>query len=66
MTRKEKIRSECETLAKEAARKIGASAWYDHADKVLTADERQQVRSLWDTMSGASSWMSAFFEWMKG
>lgn len=65
MDRKAEIRRECGLLAEQAAKKIGASAWYEHAEKVLTADEKVEVRELWDTMSGGCSWMNAFLTWMQ-
>lgn len=63
--RKQQIRDQSERLAKEAARKIGASAWYENADKVLTDQEKAEIRSLWDSMNGSTSWIDAFFRWMQ-
>lgn len=63
MTRRDFVRSECERLARDAAQRLGASAWYEHAEKVLTDRERLEVRRILDEMPGSSFWMNAFFAW---
>lgn len=57
---KAEVRAACDALAKEKT-----SAWYAVAGEVLTPEENAEVRKLWDTMSGSSSWAGAFLEWMK-
>jgi hypothetical protein len=65
MRNKAEIRQACEAANIERVKLIGASAWFECASKVLTEEENQQVRVLWDTMPGNTCWMDAFFEWMK-
>lgn len=64
-SRKHQIRRECGLLAREAAKLIGAAAWYEQANKVLTDEEKRAVRQLWDTLPGNTSWTDAFLLWMK-
>ncbi len=64
MTRRQDIRLTCDILARAAAQRIGASAWYDHGKDVLTPAEQAEVRALWDSMPGSTCWMDAFLDWM--
>jgi hypothetical protein len=57
--RSKQIRSDAEAAAKERAKVIGAAAWYECLDKVLTPAELVQIRELWDTMPGSSCWTDA-------
>lgn len=58
------LRGLLETAAKSRAARIGAAAWYECTDEVLTEDEQVAVMAVWDGIpSGSSSWMTAFFKW---
>lgn len=63
MTRKEMIRQDSNKLAIKRAQSIGAAAWYECVDQVLTEEEKKEIQDLWKTMPGSSFWTSAFFVW---
>jgi len=65
MNRKQTIKEECARIAVEVAKRIGCAAWYEQADKVLTAEEKAEVCALWDVMPGSSCWNDAFLAWMQ-
>lgn len=44
--------------------KIGP--WSDQLDNVMTASEREEIKAVWATMSGGSSFVSALFHIMNG
>jgi hypothetical protein len=51
-------------VAKERAKKIGAAAWYECIDKVMTDEDKSQVSALWATMPGHTCWTDAMFRWI--
>lgn len=59
------LRQEADARAKETAKVIGMRSWYEEMPTLLTSDEHAEIKSLWDTMSGGTSWTDALFEWMK-
>jgi hypothetical protein len=62
--RKQEIRAKCEELATEKARRIGFAGWVECAKDVLTAQEQDEIRGLWETMPGHTSWADALRRWM--
>lgn len=63
-TYRQTLKQAAESLAIEAAKKIGACAWYDKMDKVMSDEDKREVRAIWDKMSGGSCWMDALFCWV--
>jgi len=61
--RTDEIKRQTTALAIETAKKIGASAWYDHLREVLTEEELAQVKQKWDAMPGNTCWMDASLKW---
>ena len=62
--RKREIWNKCEARAKETAKRIGVSSWSDQIDKVITPEERKEVKALWDTMPGTTCFADAFLRWL--
>ncbi len=65
MTRKEQIRQDADALAVELSKQIGAAAWYDCADKVLTVEEKAEIDRRFREGPGRYCWNTHFFAWMK-
>jgi len=58
--RRAQILAQCEEHSIAAARRIGASAWYEHGHKVLTEDEQSEIASAWER----GSWTDTFLTWI--
>jgi hypothetical protein len=65
--RRAEVRAACDAEARRVAQIVGMSAWYEHAEAVLTAEEYAALRRSWmdERNPGTVTMAGMFLEWMR-
>ncbi len=59
------LKEAADAIAQSKLKALGMRSWHDEIEKLLSDEDKTEVRAIWDTMRGESCWMDALLCWMK-